>query len=63
MASERAAEVTSAEAAAAKTSANCDSRDSTRALQRAEVEGPEGRTEIPVLQGRGVPNNLGPPGL
>ena len=44
MASERAAEVTSAEAAAAKTSANCDPRDSTFALRRAEVEGLEDRT-------------------
>ena len=59
MASERAAEATSAEAAAAKTSANCDSSDSTLALRRAEVEGLEDRTMTPDATGAGSTKQSG----
>ena len=51
MASERAAEVTSAEATAVWINANCDSRDSTRAPKRAETEGAGSRTSKPMAAG------------
>ena len=59
MASERAADVTSAEATADWIDANCDSRDSTRAPKRAEVEGAESRTSKPMATGAGSTKQSG----
>ena len=59
MASERAAEVTSAEATAVWSNANCDSRDSTCAPKRAEVEGAGSRTSKPDASAAGSTKQSG----